>query len=1321
MQLYDKSRPAIVDCDKYNGVFDFDLLHEPSSFVTVLLELLQLDDNGIEDYLLDGNAVRTDVAHADASEANAWLKECAGEDRAGRRYAILKKSIARHVLYSYCDVLYVLNPHVQPWVDACLVELAASITVNYAVDVELAYPNEPTTTTNVDKNPTLVSAKTVDEKPAAVITPKIVDDKLAAVPAQVHSLGDVDLQSGVTSELGEFFHTSIEKREPASVTSVAAAPPIPPSKLHRGDPLSVVLQRMRELNPNGFERRHPRKPALRVSAESCMLLDLLAMNEADRNFYILQCAFERNLLCVDEAKQQLELNPDLYKSLWDDVNMFACEEHVQQILSVLSNARSGADGAKKTKPTVVPTPATVPVFAKPSAPAAAPLSKAAAKKLLANAAAPALSKKPLPNNTQAAQKTAPLSKNAMKKLLREGLVVTESKSAGKTGIANNKPVGATGGGSTHSSIDRDLQNATKCMQSLMVEYKQTRPDCDAASNHSTKSGPHPQHPNQQQQHKRGARGGNGAAAVDQSAEEYRKTILFALQRIYQQVQSSNAELGQLSEPHEYEEFVRTFDRTVIAIQNRLHADPIAASTVAKPQPGKPQPSKKAQSATATKQPNHQAVNNTPLTFNELVNKLTLTVTNNHKHRCTPFYEPTAKTTADGIDQFDDPRNQVLVDKFVDKLLAAKLGKLVEGDIRINAYNLTQAYITSPETTEDTLVEGVLLRQCAMHSDLVRVFVFDHTERTKDRANRLGFVVRVLEKRNDRIVLGHATPNKNRNYFMLLSTNKRVPALRIAKTPTSDAEISDQMLYMARLTGWLPDGQPLGEIVRTIGDRSVLATNNEAILLYNKLEVPSFSKTIVDSLPSDTFEIPHDERQRRTDLTGDCIFTIDPATARDLDDALSVRQLPNGNHEVGVHISDVSYFIAENTELDHQIRQQTTSIYLVDNVYHMLPRSLCMTCSLLPGQDKLAFSVFWEMTDSGDVVATRFARTVIRSCVQLSYEHAQRMLDEPDRQWLAEELPQIHGDFTAAQLADCVGRLHRLARPLRERRFQRNCLKIDQPKITFRLNEESGEPMSYERYNQIDSNWLIEEFMLLANQTVAQTIFNAYPECALLRNHSPPKQQGVEMLAAKLEQFNYRIDTSTPEAISVSLYKLLNNNKINASRMAVLCEWLTRPMNRALYICSAPHTNNTHFALSIPIYTHFTSPIRRYPDVLVHRLLAAALNLAEAPKLQPSELEKIAERCNEQKYNAKCAGEASTELYFAHYVRRCKTVVMRAVVTEMVSVDVFELMLLDTGAKLKVFVGVSVIGARYFRRIVLESNPLFVYRNTNRQCISGWPS
>lgn len=1276
-----------ADNDKYNGVFEFDQLLEPTGLVNLLLEMLQLDDKGIDDYLVNVNGLRAAESNADTIEVQVWLAKCAAEDTAGRRYSILNEAIARHLLYSYCDVLYVLNPHVKRVTKTSLVELAACITKNYAVDVELTQPKAKS------------SKRKAKVVPAQVVAAKAPKNKSVAGGLSVDLLPNASVVG--TSEVGEL--TPVVRCETELQKNKNKAAP-PATSVHRGDPFAVVIQRMRELNPNGFESRHPRNPKLCFNVESCMLLDMLAMNEVDRNFYILQSAFERNLLCIDETKEELVLNPDLYKNLWGSVNLFACEEHVQQILKVLSNVGKEAAGPNTSKPVAVVPAAPAALLTSTSVikPApAVPLSKTAAKKLIANAAGPAPQSKPIVISA-AAQQTAPLSKNALKKKHRDSLVLDII--LGKSGIAQNEPVTGTAAKSKNkkgdaggvninkvSSIERDLQDATKCMQSLMVEYKHTRPDCDVVSNHSSKNvskKPKPQQEQQlQQQHKRGSRGGNGTAVVEQSAAAYRKTILFALQGIYQQVQDNNAELGQLSQPHEYEQFVRKFDRTVIAIQNRLHADPIESKTVTKPNPGKQLPSKMIQSSAELK-----TMNSAPPTFSNLVNNLALFVTSRHLYRCQPFYEPTEKSS---IDQFDDFRNQALVDKFVDKLIADKLGKLVEGEIRINAYNLTQGYITSADTTEDTLVEGVLLRQCAMHSDLVRVFVFDHTEFTKDRANRLGFVVRLLERRNDRIILGHANLNKNRNYFLLSSTNKRVPALRIAKTPTYLSEISDQMLYMARLTSWQPDGQPLGEIVRTIGDRMALSTNNEAILLYNKLEVPNFSASIIDQLPSDTFEIPRVEYERRTDLTGDCIFTIDPATARDLDDALSVRQLPNGNHEVGVHISDVSYFIAENSELDRQIRQQTTSIYLVDNVYHMLPRSLCMTCSLLPGCDKLAFSVFWEMTDAGDVVATRFARTVIRSCVQLSYEHAQRMLDEPTGQWLSEELPQIHGNFSATQLADCVGRLHRLARPLRERRFQRNCLKIDQPKITFQLDEKTGTPITYERYRQIDSNWLIEEFMLLANETVAQTIFDAYPDCAILRNHMPPKQQGVELLATKLEQFGYRIDTSTPEAISVSLYKLLNSDAIGPVRMAVLCEWLTRPMNRALYVCSAPHTNKAHFALGIPIYTHFTSPIRRYPDILVHRLLAATLKLAEPPQLLPAELEKIAVRCNEQKYNAKCAGDASTELYFAHYVRHHEALELRAVVTEMISEDAFELMLLDTGTKLKIFVSVSVLTNWYF--------------------------
>lgn len=1191
------------DNNKYQHIFNFDALINVSPLCRSLLQLLQLDDKGIAAYLKDN------LPRCEDAELRQWMRVCNDEDVAGRRYAIIAQAVQQNILYNYCDVIYVLNPYVVN-ADAALkpIRFGKRIASNFQVGVEV------------------VAAPAV----AAV----------AAVVASTASAVVADDDAKATSA------------EPIFVPGTA---------VKQGDPVEVVKKRLLELNPKVFNA----PPKLRINAESCLLLDLLSMTEADRNRYILQCAIERELVRINADTQQIEVHPHLRMQIWPNFQLLCGGEIIpnEVVAASTTNIKAKTTNCKtadETKTAVV-----------------------GAKEVVSNVSVKKVTV------TVTSKRATTISSDEGVLPVATGKARKAKLKKVKLEIATNPPPPPL----ARKDLKRDdMADATKCMQRLMIEYKNAKPDADAASTKSNNS-------SVSSQHKRGARSTKKAQLLKQqepptadsknsSGAMYRNTLLSQLQQMLRTVEGDNVlqQLGQVSNPEDYQQFLRTFDRTVNAIQKRLHTVPVPASAV--PILTKAMPAKQADSPA-------RATN----TFSDHLNHLLEYVTGTFKYRMRPMKE---SALTEASDLFAEQYNLALIDKMVGKLLNAKLGVLVEGEIRINAFNHTQAYVTSVDTAADTIVETIALRQYAMHGDVVRIIVFKHTERTQDRANPSGFVVRILERRNDRVVLGHATPNKNKNFCLLQSTNKRVPAVRLERRTVEQKElINDRMLYMVRINGWLPDGVPFGEIVRTIGDRSVLATNNEAILLYNKLTVPQFSQSIIDSLPTDDFEIPPAELALRLDLRNECIFTIDPETARDLDDALSVQRLPNGHYEVGVHISDVTYYIVENSELDRQIREQATSIYLVDNVYHMLPRSLCMTCSLLPGQDKLAFSVFWEMNDNGDVLSTRYARTVIQSCAQLSYEQAQRMLDEPERNWTDAELAvRISGAFTLAQLAERVNLLHRLARPLREQRFQRYCLRIDQPKITFKLDDETGEPVSYSRYRQIDANWLIEEFMLLANQSVARTIHESFPDRSMLRNHSPPKAQGVETLAEKLRSFNFHLDPATPHSISTTMFELLNNGDLPENVMAVLTEWMMRPMNRATYVCSGPNVDRAHFALAIPIYTHFTSPIRRYPDVLVHRLLAAALRLTTTPTLATPELERIAQRCNEQKYNAKCAGEASTELYFAHYVRNQPngSLQMRAVVTEMVSNDVFELMLLETGSKLRIVVGVSYISVFRVQRI-----------------------
>ncbi|XP_050092080.1 DIS3-like exonuclease 2 [Anopheles aquasalis] len=699
--------------------------------------------------------------------------------------------------------------------------------------------------------------------------------------------------------------------------------------------------------------------------------------------------------------------------------------------------------------------------------------------------------------------------------------------------------------------------------------------------------------------------------------------------------------------------------------------------------------------------------------------------------------------------------------FVDRLVANRVGYLVEGPLRINPNNHYQSFVDDPRQEGNVFINSILLRQCAMEGDVVQVFVkYDEpkeqppvkdagtkesteTQSSLEEAeaptseaqpvdevqpvavvdaaqptarNGLGFVVRVLEKRHNRQCVGSFAPigQGKKHYRMFMPRDKRIPAMRVLQHDLPNAFLDPmnaapkegkegkegggdgdgptgtdllEVIYQAQIVQW-QDDVPIGTILRPIGKCGQLEVENEAILVEYNLDVTPYPETLLAQLPPCPYSIPEEELAKRTDLRGECIFTIDPATARDLDDALSCKVLPDGNYEIGVHISDVTYFLREGSPLDEQVKLRATSVYMVDGVHHMLPKQLCNSCSLLPGQDKLAFSVLWKIRpEDGTILETRFERTIINSCAQLSYEHAQLMLDNPERSLEEDEsIPVIAHGYTANGLRDIVNRLQSIAVKLRKRRMDGGCLKINQPKLTFRLDPATGKPLAYGVYQLRASNELIEDFMLLANVSVAEAIHAAYPAISLLRSHRAPSDNMMKKLVRNLAAHGYPFSYDSSKAIRESMEAIATATEHPDAVSSVLSVLLAKPMTRALYYCStfaSSPVDFAHYALAIPLYTHFTSPIRRYADCLVHRVLAASLGIDVEPKRSPDEVQRLASICNEKKYNAKLAGDASSLLYFRHWLSTVGEQEMMGAVLGYGEHHI-ELVLIHTGLVVKVF-------------------------------------
>lgn len=366
------------------------------------------------------------------------------------------------------------------------------------------------------------------------------------------------------------------------------------------------------------------------------------------------------------------------------------------------------------------------------------------------------------------------------------------------------------------------------------------------------------------------------------------------------------------------------------------------------------------------------------------------------------------------------------------------------------------------------------------------------------------------------------------------------------------------------------------------------------------------------------EIPDEEIARRRDMRGVTTFTIDPADAKDFDDALSLRKLDNGHWEVGVHIADVTHYVVPNSIIEDEAQSRATSVYLVDRVVPMLPERLSNgVCSLRPHEDKLCFSAVFELNDEAKLIKEWFGKTVIYSDRRFAYEEAQLVIETGE------------GDFASEMLT-----LNRLANQLREKRFKKGAIAFERVEIKFEIDEK-GKPLSVYFKEAKDSNRLIEEFMLLANKRVAEFVGKRdvakNPKTFVYRIHDKPDPDKLSNFNAFIKRFGYGILMTTAKTISTSLNSLLM--EVRGKKEQNLVETLAiRSMAKAAYSTR----NIGHYGLSFEYYTHFTSPIRRYPDMMVHRLLEKYLAGGRS--------------ANEQKYEDLCKHSSDMEARAANAER-----------------------------------------------------------------------
>ncbi|KAI7950178.1 hypothetical protein MJO28_008999 [Puccinia striiformis f. sp. tritici] len=481
------------------------------------------------------------------------------------------------------------------------------------------------------------------------------------------------------------------------------------------------------------------------------------------------------------------------------------------------------------------------------------------------------------------------------------------------------------------------------------------------------------------------------------------------------------------------------------------------------------------------------------------------------------------------------------------------------------------------------------------------------------------------------------------------TDKRVPliAIPVDQAPAdflADPNKYSTTLFIAGIKRWpITSLHPFGTLVEELGPIGDIEVETSALLKDCNFTSEDFSESVVKCLPALPWTIPEREYEVRRDFRNRVVFTIDGATARDLDDALHISKNEDGTFEVGVHIADVTHFVKPGTALDREARKRATTVYLVQRAVPMLPPTLSEhLCSLSPGQDKLTFSAVFKMSPQGRVIETWFGKSIICSAARLTYDLVQQVLtgesSTPPEMKIGKE------DVSVDQVSDSLRALGQLSGQMRVRRFEEGCLRIDNIRLNIQLDEE-GLPDDCSVVLGDEAKQLVEEFMLLANSAVAKKIAAGLPEQAMLRRHEAPIDRRLEGFAKRAAKMGFEVDTSSAGALMKSMNSMRQAGKASHFVLQLLS---TKAMVKAKYFCGGALdiAKWSHYALNLPVYTHFTSPIRRFADVMVHRQLEAVLSSACDVKfnMDPESVSKCAQFCNIKKHSARLAGEQSQHLF-----------------------------------------------------------------------------
>ncbi|PIF61306.1 MULTISPECIES: ribonuclease R [unclassified Flavobacterium] len=570
------------------------------------------------------------------------------------------------------------------------------------------------------------------------------------------------------------------------------------------------------------------------------------------------------------------------------------------------------------------------------------------------------------------------------------------------------------------------------------------------------------------------------------------------------------------------------------------------------------------------------------------------------------------------------RNQIIKDLKIlasqNKIIESEPGKYLVKAIskdyyegKIDMTGRKTAYFVCPDLEEDVFIPTNNLNH-ALDKDIVKVYVYNRRKGKRPE----GEVIEVIERNKTDFV---GVIDIQANFAFVSTANpKMYTDIFIPKDKIGEAEQGDVVLV--HIEDWPARADsPFGSVIKVLGKPGEHDTEIHAILAEYGLpsefpiEVETFAQKIDTS-------IEESEIAKRRDMRDTLTFTIDPKDAKDFDDALSFKKLENGNYEIGIHIADVSHYLQEGTILDDEAYQRATSVYLVDRVVPMLPEVLSnFACSLRPNEEKYTFSAIFEITEKSQVVNQWFGRTVIYSDQRFSYEEAQYIIETKD-DVIPEEISITGSSYQVSEaIVAATLKMDELAKIFRKRRMADGAISFDKVEVKFNLDE-AGEPQGVYFKISKDANHLIEEFMLLANKKVAEYI-GKQKKTFIYRIHDEPNEDKLIAMQTVIAKFGYKIDFRNKGDISKSLNALME--EVNGKKEQNLIDTLAiRSMSKAKYSTD----NIGHYGLAFEYYSHFTSPIRRYPDVMVHRLLQHYLDGGKS--------------ADEETYETKCLHSSTME-------------------------------------------------------------------------------